>query len=71
MALMFFFSQFAVQVILFYFLFLVGSDMEYNMHIFSISGTKDPNLLCLNVFLLQWHHCELPDLLVWMPKQQH
>jgi len=45
------------------------SDMECYLHLFSIPGSKDTNLLCFTLILLQWHNSRLPNLHLWLPKQ--
>lgn len=44
--------------------------MECYLHILTISGKKEPRLLCIFVILLQRDHYPLSLLCMWMPEQE-
>lgn len=45
------------------------SDLERYLHVLPISCSEDTHLLCFAFVLLQWYNRQLPDMLLWLPKQ--
>lgn len=46
------------------------SDMERYLHVLSVHGLEEPEMLCIVVFLLQQEHHSLPNLCLRVPNQK-
>jgi len=49
-------------------LFSLCSDLECDLYILTVCCPKISNLLCFAFIVLQRHHCQLPNMLLWMPE---
>lgn len=46
------------------------SDLERDMHLFTIYGFQESNLLRFFLIFLQWYHHTLPVMLLRLPQQK-